>query len=879
MFFIKNRIFSYQVSTALFTPKPVIMRIFLLFGLFILSSALSGNAQINGSSATAAPGNFESDGARHFWMGANYRKEWNTPITVPVLNLSTEKGGLTPVKRGGGKQTKSLRVQDKSGREYNIRSITKFITSKTLPGDLQSDAAADLVADGISASYPYAALSVTVLAEAAGIPHGNPKLFYLGDDPALGEYREDFKNMLVMFEEKAPDGVGKDYDTEEVVEKMQKDNDNDVDQAALLKIRILDMFIMDLDRHEGQWSWGANDHGKGKMYYPIAKDRDQAFYINRGLLPGFVKGRSLVPQLEGFKPKAKNISRFNFAARNFDRYFLTELTEADWKAAVDKFILQMTDEVIDRAVAAQPAEIRDISGPFIAQTLKDRRNYLAADVMEYYFFLAHTVSVTGSDKKELFDVTRNDDGSVLVQVFKVDKDGGQSVKRYERKFDPLYTEEIRLYGFDGDDQFTLNGINDKIKIRIIGGDGQDAFKNTDSRQPGTIIYDRLDGNNTVEGGFKERMKNDTFVNKYNWIYYKYPYQAIFVNAGYNPDDGIFFGPTFKYIRHGFRKEPYKSLNQFKLLYAFSTQALNFEYNGEFMAVFGRRTDIIANFLYKGPNNTNNFFGYGMGDVDYDSKPNGFKYYRIRYDLGDVSLQVRHRFSPKVSLAIGPNFQFYSYDSTDKFNKVRNVEVTPANGLGTRFDDRQGYFGIRTDLMIDTRDHPVLPGKGITWNTTFRWHSGTNDSSYNSVTQLNSDFGFYLSIVKDWLVWANRTGVGVTSGDNTTGFEFFQAQYLGSEDNLRGYRKQRFAGSSKFYNQTELRWKLANLKTYLFPASFGIFAFVDVGKVSYKGMTSGDMAVGYGGGLWFAPLSRLVLAVSYAMSSEDNIPLVGLSWKF
>jgi len=51
------------------------MRIFLLFSLFILSSALSGNAQVNGNSATAAAGNFESDGARHFWMGANYRKE------------------------------------------------------------------------------------------------------------------------------------------------------------------------------------------------------------------------------------------------------------------------------------------------------------------------------------------------------------------------------------------------------------------------------------------------------------------------------------------------------------------------------------------------------------------------------------------------------------------------------------------------------------------------------------------------------------------------------------------------------------------------------------------------------------------------------------
>ena len=124
-------------------------------------------------------------------MGANYRKEWNTPITVPVLNLATEHGGLTPVKRGGGKQTKSLRLEAPDGKQYTIRSITKFITSKTLPGNLQSDAAADLVSDGVSASYPYAALSMAVLSEAAGVPHGNPKVVYIGDDPKLGEYRDD----------------------------------------------------------------------------------------------------------------------------------------------------------------------------------------------------------------------------------------------------------------------------------------------------------------------------------------------------------------------------------------------------------------------------------------------------------------------------------------------------------------------------------------------------------------------------------------------------------------------------------------------------------------------------------------------------------------
>ena len=192
------------------------------------------------------------------------------------------------------------------------------------------------------------------------------------------------------------------------------------------------------------------------------------------------------------------------------------------------------------------------------------------------------------------------------------------------------------------------------------------------------------------------------------------------------------------------------------------------------------------------------------------------------------------------------------------------------------DKRQSYFGGVLSLNVDTRNSQALPGKGINWTTTFRYNSGIGNNSYKSVTQLNSDFAFYVSLAKDWLVWANRIGGGVTMGDN---FEFFQAQYLGNDDNLRGYRKERFAGRSKFYNQTELRLKLANLKTYLFPAAFGIFGFVDVGRVWVKNDNVSKMATGYGGGFWFSPLRRMVITAGYALSTEDGIPTAGLSWKF
>lgn len=858
------------------------MRMLLLFVLTFLLSFLNNNAnaQVKGDSATATGGNFNTSGSRAFWMGANYRKEWNTPITVPVLYISKEHGGLTPVKRGGGKQTKSLRLEDANGREYVIRSVTKYITSKTLPAGLESEAAADLVSDGVSASYPFAALTMSALSEAAGVPHGNPRLVFVADDPKLGEFQKDFANLFAIFEERYPDSVKKGYDTDEIVEKLEKDNDNDVDQLALLRVRILDMFVMDLDRHEGQWNWGAWDNGKGKTFYPIAKDRDQAFYINRGLLPWFVSRRALVPQLEGFKPEANNIPRFNFAARNLDRFFLNQLSEEDWKREAESFVTKMTDAVIENALAQQPKEMRDFSSAFIIKTLKERRNFIVTDVMEYYYFLADIVNITGSDKKELFDITNNADGSILVQVYKIDKEGNQSTKMYERKLSGEHTKEIRLYGFDGDDKFVSHGDNDKIKIRLIGGGGQDVFENTEKTGRNIIVYDRADGNNTVTGAFKNKMANDTIVNSFERIYFKYNWQSIFATIGYNPDDGFMFGPTFKYIRHGFRKVPYKSFHQFKGLYAFSTNAVRLTYNNEFIGVFGRKTDILTEIDYKGPNNTSNFFGYGMDTVLYKLRPGKFKYFRIRYDLGDITLSLRHRFSSKVSLSFGPTYQFFSFDPNDELNKKRNVFVSPPPGITSSKEKRESFIGAKLDLIVDTRNHPALPSKGIFWNTTFRYLSGNKKAYVKNVSQLNSEFSFYVSLVKNWLTWANRTGVGVTFSDSAK-LDFYHAQYLGSSEDLRGYRKQRFAGSSKFFNQTELRLKLANLKTYLFPASFGMFAFVDVGRVWAPAPNDvvSKIGVGYGGGFWFAPLNRLVINLSYAVSSEDGIPLFGFSWKF
>jgi hypothetical protein len=538
----------------------------------------------------------------------------------------------------------------------------------------------------------------------------------------------------------------------------------------------------------------------------------------------------------------------------------------------------MTDEVIEKALMQQPAAIKSISANKIINTLKARRNFLLDEVMEYYKEISETVSVIGSDKKELFDIARNDDGSVTIQVFKTDKNGDQTVKMYERNFDEEVTDEIRLYGFDGDDRFLLHGKTDKIRIRMIGGGGDDVYESTEKPIADVILYDNLKQNNKIAGDFRNKFSKDSTVNTFDRLGYKYPFLAVFVTAGFNPDDGISLGPTYKLITHGFRKTPYQSIHKLKATYSFSTKAVRFKYSNEYISLISKKTDLITDLEFKGPNNTSNFFGSGVNSVYDKTKEDKFRYYRIRYDMGDLSLQLRHRVTDNVTLALGPAFQLYSLDSTDRLNLKRNVFLqTSSSGLNrnTLFK-KQYYLGALFSFTIDTRNNKVLPEKGINWNTNVKYLTGLNKVSYDNITQINSDFIFYINLIPSWLTFANRTGGGITLGD---AYEFYQSQYLGSDENLRGYRKERFAGQSKFYNQSELRLKLFNMRTYLFPASLGIFTFFDNGRVWVKNDTVKKYLTGYGGGIWFSPLRRFVLTVSYSISKEDKIPLAGFSWKF
>ncbi|MCH9029589.1 MAG: hypothetical protein IH819_08250, partial [Bacteroidetes bacterium] len=138
---------------------------------------------------TIIPGEQYKAGWFHnFWFGKHWRDIWTTPIRVRVLNLSTFAGGLTPLKVGGGLQTKSLRFNGKDGNIYKFRSISKDPT-KVLESDLQESLIADVLQDQISSANPLGALVVVPFLNAVDVLQAEPQLFVLPGDEMLGTFR------------------------------------------------------------------------------------------------------------------------------------------------------------------------------------------------------------------------------------------------------------------------------------------------------------------------------------------------------------------------------------------------------------------------------------------------------------------------------------------------------------------------------------------------------------------------------------------------------------------------------------------------------------------------------------------------------------------
>ncbi|MEO5782994.1 MAG: hypothetical protein ABIQ07_06975, partial [Ginsengibacter sp.] len=608
---------------------------------FISTTTIAQTTDNNKTKTIAAGPEYKRSSFYQWLWGKNNRKEWITPVTVPVLKLDTAYGGMKSYEEGGSHQSKSLHVKFSGDKEYALRSVNKSL-APVIPDILKHTFIQHIADDEISTSHPYGALAVPLMAEAIKIPHTYPEYFYLPQQPALDTLNKKYGEQLFLLEQRpkgdwssVPNlgGFDKFIGSDKLLEDLYDDNDNQVDGVAFAKARLFDMLIGDWDRHWDQWKWGKTEEGNRNIYIPIPTDRDQVFFKYDGILLKTIISAAGMKYLQSFDYKIKDVTTLSSEKRMLDRFLTNDVTLEQWQTQARSIQEALTDNVIEASVKQMPPEIFAISGNEIIAKLKSRRGHLVDDATKYYYFLAEDVEVVGSKKNELFEINRLNDNETSINLYKINKDGETKDKPfYTRTFKTGETKEVRLYGLSGNDIYKVTGkVNNGIRIRIIGGDEKDSVINESNVK--LHVYD--DANNYFVGSKVKRHLDDSTDHTFNYDTYKPDKKGIKPIAGYSNEDPFFVGIGYSGTHFKWRKYPYVYKQDVGVKYSISQKALSVFYQGLFPGAIGK-WDLLLNADYDAIRWIN-FYGLG-NESKYTTKEVKFNRTQTKEYSGQLGLQ-------------------------------------------------------------------------------------------------------------------------------------------------------------------------------------------------------------------------------------------------
>jgi hypothetical protein len=852
------------------------------------------------------PGKEYEAGALHTLIfGTHWRSLWTTPVEITVLDLKSFGGGLVPFEKGGGFQTKTLSFKGANGKEYRFRSLDKD-PARGIPPKLQNTAVSAVVQDQVSSSNPVSALVVSPLLESTGSYQVTPELTVLPyDKGALGEYFDEFAGLAGTIEERPTEsdiagagfkGADKISGTYAVFNNLEKDNDNHVDEAAYLRARLIDLFIGDWDRHSDQWKWaGYKKEGKTR-WVPIPRDRDHAFSRHDGVFSWIIT--KVMPRMTGFKSTYPSVKHLTLSARHLDRRLLSGIDRAEWDAITRDVQEKLTDSVISEAVRKMPPAMYEKEGAQLEHDLRMRRDLLKAASHELYLLYAEDVDIYASNKPEYAGVRRMPDGQVEVAVSKRDAATGAEKGNpfYFRRFNPLETEEVRIYLQGGDDRVVVQGpvCKDGVKVRVIGGEGLDIFEDHSEKALSGYPYTAEKMTCFYDDGKKSEFTSGAFTSIDQHTVAdpaddeeKYDLRdrdsgrdtGMHPLVGYSPDSGVFLGLGVTVADYGFRSDPYRYKIDVSggVAYGKNDFRNKLQFKGDFRTVLRNASLLVE----AGSSGLDLINFYGLGNERYyhgsSLREDDFE---IVNTINSIRTSLRYPMDKQYNWSAGISAKWV--DLVVQQGSFIDLYRSEFPGI-----DRQFVGGVHLGFHYDSRDCgdaiALSPGKKLRFsgggeplgNTTAL--QGTmldvEGSYYPEFFGNEKAFGKIRGEVRTYipLVSSRYSRVALRAGGEKIWGEypFYEAAFVGGTHLLRGYDKQRFAGDASIYAGSELRLYFGTFK-FLVPVMYGPLAFIETGRVFLKGEDSGAWHTSVGGGLWLGFIeSRYTASISFAKGLDDG----------
>ncbi|MEP7346310.1 MAG: BamA/TamA family outer membrane protein, partial [Gemmatimonadaceae bacterium] len=724
-------------------------------------------------------------------LGDDYRDLWTTPIEVEVLDLRTFGGGLRPTQRGGSAQTNSLRFAAGDGREYVFRPIEKDFT-KWLPPELRESLVKDIVQDQVAGYHPAASLVVARLLDETGIHHPRPRLMVMPNDTLLGEFRGDFAGVLGAIEERpgtyfddSPESSGATdvISTERLFERLRRNSTNVVDARAFLAARLFDILVGDRDRHRDQWRWARFSATPHAEWEPVPRDRDMPFAKFEGLGPWSIRG--LFPQMVSFGPEYSDMVWLNWNAREIDRRLLVGLERSVWDSVTRALQAQMSDAVLDSAISQMPPAFAQLNGAELKQTLIERRIRLPEAAEAYYRILAKEVDLNLTDDRDLVDITRGDDGSVLVSVSAQSGSAGGAaepdVTYFRRRFQPPDTRDVRLYLHGGADRVVVRGApRREILLRIIGGDGNDTVLDSVPNGDRSLRFYDSAGDDAFISARATSIDRRLYVAPQvrpqdpvrDWGTWAYTLRG----ASFSSGRGLMASISHTRNGYGFRSNPFSTRSTVGLDFSLAERRPRLTYSGEFRSPAPNRwldLELLASGIEL-------IRFHGLGNETSSERETEF--YRVFQNLFRIEPEWVMRIAPHATMSLGAVGQF-----TSTRDDARTL-VGETNPYGS---NEFGQLGAQVELAVDRRDVANFPTKGF--------QVAAGGSLHPPLWSVSSTFGDAHMEASGYATAKGKFGptLALRAGARHVWgrFPFHDAAFLGGQSTLRGWDEQRFAGRS------------------------------------------------------------------------------------
>lgn len=820
-------------------------------------------------------------GFYRFLFGEHYRKYYSTPVRAKVVVLDTLHGGLTVTRAGGGHQSNSLRLLHKSGKEYVMRAqrkdASRFLQSTAFPtryigNEFEDTFAERFLLDFYTTAHPYTPYIVGYLSDAVGVYHSNPELFYIPKQPALGNFNATYGDGLYMVEERPSDefrklesfGNADGIDgTDDVHEKLEKSKKNVIDEKSYIRARLFDFAIGDWDRHSDQWRWAKFKTPDSTYYRPIPRDRDQAFPKIDGALLSLLMKMPALRKMKNYTDDIPNVKWLAKQAYTQDLAFITKSGEKEWLEQAAYIKANLTDAVIDAAFAQLPPEVIDGDTEKIKANLKSRRDKLDKYAKEYRKVLLRTVVLTGTEKKDRFVITRKPEGVTEVEIYSSKKSGDSLV--FSHSYSRSETKELWVYGLDDDDVFEVKGKPEHpITLRLIGGQNHDVYKVENGHR--VMVYDFKSKENTYEvaSNTTKRLTDDYETNSYDYKKPDYNLWMGYPMVGYNPDDGVKAGVVASYTVNNFNRRPFSRKHTFGANYFFATKGFEFTYSGKIMNVQSK-WNLGLDARYTSPNFSINYFGLGNETVNNDNHL-GMDYNRVKLQVFRVSPSLFKQGANGSAMELKADFETIEVDGTNgRF-------VNQPGAIKSRLFEHIQYGGVQGMYKFENYDNPSMPAMGMQFYAKAGWKASF-DAFNRNFAHAETGLTFYHRLTSnDRLVLVSGVRGKFIFNNN---FEFYQASTLGGDADLRGYRRERFAGNDTFLHSTDIRFTIAKVKSFV-PLTYGVSGGYDYGRVWLHGEDSNKWHQSAGGGFWINGADALTARVNYFYGSDGGRITFGMS---